>query len=309
MPPQDPNPQNNPTNDYNPPDSTPNQFPENQTGYNPPNIAPQQPSFGQPQTTIPQLNPSSSSVAVGQKSYITTLLLALFLGWLGVDRFYLGKIGTGILKLLTFGGGGIWSLIDVLIIISGGAKDKTGNPLANREKYLTMSIIITLIAYALYIIFAATISPQLVLDNIKMMKNQNASKTQNLSSANQIYNNQNLSNSVSNLISDTENINSDINTTNSDISSQNGLESSDIQQLSSDCATLQNDIIGAKANPTPTIQPEKKNWQNLILESNKVESGCTTLTNNYNANNATSEDQIIATFSKLADTMSQELLK
>lgn len=51
-----------------------------------------------------------------QKSQSTTIVLSYFFGWLGVDRFYLGYIGTGILKLITFGGCGIWWLLDLIQI-------------------------------------------------------------------------------------------------------------------------------------------------------------------------------------------------
>ena len=47
-----------------------------------------------------------------QKSFVVTWLLAYFLGGLGVDRFYLGKVGTGLLKLFTLGGLGVWALVD-----------------------------------------------------------------------------------------------------------------------------------------------------------------------------------------------------
>ena len=63
---------------------------------------------------------------VSDKSWLTALLLSFFLGCLGVDRFYLGHIGTGILKLLTFGGFGVWALIDFIIIAAGGMKDSQG---------------------------------------------------------------------------------------------------------------------------------------------------------------------------------------
>ncbi len=50
------------------------------------------------------------------KKWIVALLLSILVGSLGVDRFYMGYIGTGILKLITFGGFGIWWLIDLILI-------------------------------------------------------------------------------------------------------------------------------------------------------------------------------------------------
>lgn len=67
-----------------------------------------------------------------QKNWLTTLLLSIFLGNLGVHRFYVGKIGTGILQLLTFGGCGIWTLIDIITIVMGNFKDKDENYIKNK---------------------------------------------------------------------------------------------------------------------------------------------------------------------------------
>ncbi|MBT9143225.1 MAG: hypothetical protein DDT32_01761 [Syntrophomonadaceae bacterium] len=61
-----------------------------------------------------------------EKSWLVALLLSIFVGVLGIDRFYLGKIGTGILKLITAGGFGIWWLIDLILIATGKMKDSEG---------------------------------------------------------------------------------------------------------------------------------------------------------------------------------------
>ena len=65
-----------------------------------------------------------------EKSNTVALLLCLFLGGLGVHRFYVGKIGTGVLQLLTLGGLGIWALIDLIMIVVQKFTDKEGNTLA-----------------------------------------------------------------------------------------------------------------------------------------------------------------------------------
>ncbi|MFF5171512.1 TM2 domain-containing protein [Micromonospora sp. NPDC000089] len=64
-----------------------------------------------------------------QKSWVVTLLLCIFLGTLGVHRFYTGKVGTGILQLITLGGLGVWTLVDFILILVGSFKDKQGQPL------------------------------------------------------------------------------------------------------------------------------------------------------------------------------------
>ena len=61
------------------------------------------------------------------KSWIAALLLCIFLGGLGIHRFYVGKVGTGILYLLTAGFFGIGVIIDIIMIAVGSFTDKGGN--------------------------------------------------------------------------------------------------------------------------------------------------------------------------------------
>ena len=68
----------------------------------------------------PEANTSS-------KNKMVALMLSVFLGWIGIDRFYLGYAGSGIAKMCTFGGLGIWWLIDILLIAAGSLKPSDGN--------------------------------------------------------------------------------------------------------------------------------------------------------------------------------------
>jgi TM2 domain-containing membrane protein YozV len=63
------------------------------------------------------------------KDQSVALLLSLFIGYLGVDRMYLGQVGLGIAKLVTCGGAGIWGMIDILLIGMGKMRDAEGNSL------------------------------------------------------------------------------------------------------------------------------------------------------------------------------------
>lgn len=63
---------------------------------------------------------------VSDKGFVPAILICLFLGGLGIHRFWVGKPGTGILMLLTLGGLGVWALIDLVMIITGKFTDGEG---------------------------------------------------------------------------------------------------------------------------------------------------------------------------------------
>lgn len=75
------------------------------------------------------LNVPQSTLPVGDRDWSTAMLLSLFLGFLGVDRFYLGQIGLGLLKLLTLGGCGIWKVVDIVLIALNRLPDAEGRAL------------------------------------------------------------------------------------------------------------------------------------------------------------------------------------
>lgn len=86
------------------------------------------------------------------RSFVTTWLFSLFLGTLGVDRFYLGKIGTGIAKLLTFGGLGIWTLVDLILVLTGAQRDKQGLRLAGYRQHRVLAWVVSGVLLALSIV-------------------------------------------------------------------------------------------------------------------------------------------------------------
>ena len=71
------------------------------------------------------------AVNASPKSRLITLLLCIFVGGLGIHRFYVGKIGTGVLWLLTAGCFGIGALVDLIMIACGSFKDSDGKPVTD----------------------------------------------------------------------------------------------------------------------------------------------------------------------------------
>lgn len=82
------------------------------------------PHCGHPvRKAVPELEEGKE---LSPKSRLVTILLCVFVGCLGIHRFYVGKTGTGIAMILTAGGFGIWALIDLIMIAVGSFTDSDG---------------------------------------------------------------------------------------------------------------------------------------------------------------------------------------
>lgn len=73
----------------------------------------------------------ANQVEDSDKNWVSAVLLSFFLGYLGIDRFYLGYTWSAFLKLVTFGGLGIWYVIDAALLLTGALPDGDGRQLKN----------------------------------------------------------------------------------------------------------------------------------------------------------------------------------
>ncbi len=120
-------------------------------------------------TEAPQVPPASQTSRQPRKTkpfprqrhYLAVFFLSFMWGTFGVDRMYLGKWGTGLLKLVTAGGFGLWVVIDIILIISGAMRDKQGRPMlqfAEYKKFTYWTILIFAIALGvMMLVFGAVL--------------------------------------------------------------------------------------------------------------------------------------------------------
>jgi outer membrane biosynthesis protein TonB len=100
---------------------------------------------------------SVSPVAAAQpstpasKSYRLTVVLSFLVGVLGIDRFYLGKTGTGVLKLVTFGGLGFWYIYDLVMTASNRQTDSNGKLLSGYDQYKVLGYILVVLLVIAFI--------------------------------------------------------------------------------------------------------------------------------------------------------------
>jgi len=87
-------------------------------------------------------------------NWTVVFFISLFLGFFGIDRFYVGKKKSGVVKLLTLGGSGIWWLVDLFIIASGKSTDASKKKIRNTSKQRVVSLIslipLTIVLFAFF---------------------------------------------------------------------------------------------------------------------------------------------------------------
>lgn len=86
------------------------------------------PNCGMPLKSISEPKPAKETVSDDDR-WLITLLLCILVGSLGVHRFYTGNILTGVLMLITLGGCGVWTIVDIVMIAGNTYRDGDGKTL------------------------------------------------------------------------------------------------------------------------------------------------------------------------------------
>lgn len=85
-----------------------------------------------------------------QKSWLVTFILCIFLGYLGIHRFYTGNVVTGILQILTGGGCGLWVLLDIILLLTGLYRDGNGQSLQGWSMVFVIAFLVMLLLVGIF---------------------------------------------------------------------------------------------------------------------------------------------------------------
>jgi len=108
------------------------------------------------------MQPTNTKKFPKQRHFLAVFFISFMWGTFGVDRMYLGKWGTGILKLVTFGGFGIWVIVDLILIMSGAMRDKQGREMLQFAEYKAF-------AFKTVLIFAIVLGLVVLLNGLVLI--------------------------------------------------------------------------------------------------------------------------------------------
>lgn len=250
----------------------------------------------------PQMSSQSAMAATNGKDFMKVFFLAFVFGFLGVDRFYVNKVGTGILKLITGGGVGIWVLIDLILIVKGSYTDKQGNKLVDREGKVRFAKNITIIAVVLAVLYIIFYVIFILLIGFGANSLNNTAKSLNNSA-----NKQEASTSIKLLTIDNGTISTDISSITSDQSADPSLVSLDVQNLKDDCSGLNSDYTTANNIGSFNNSSLQSSWQSYLSKVKSSVSDCNAAAGNFNSTTSSALSTDISSVNSMGATLSKEL--